>query len=248
MNGKRSQRVIEMTEKMKSLRAHGMSNREIARELGCSYGTVRLRIGAEPKVSALEMLELRKKKLDNVEIAKALKISKHTVLKKIGKTPAELRAKYSKEEMIRLRNEGLGNYEIAKRLGCSHTIIYDHIGVQPQKITKQNRAKSMHTPKWISVKERLPESGVHVFVCCERTGYMGHKTQYVCDGFYAGKYKVKVGWHDDDTASEYSEEDDEFYLEEGWYEVIKNWGDYDSVVIDDRPTHWMPLPEPKENE
>ena len=63
MNGKRSQRVIEMTEKMKSLREHGMSNREIARELGCSYGTVRLRIGAEPKVSALEMLELRKKNL-----------------------------------------------------------------------------------------------------------------------------------------------------------------------------------------
>ena len=99
-------------------------------------------------------------------------------------------------------------------------------------------------PKWISVEERLPESGTHVLVCCERTGYMGHKTQYVCDGFYAGKYKVKVGWRDEDTAAEYSEEDDEFYLEEGWYEVIKNWGDYDSVVIDDRPTHWMPLPEP----
>ena len=126
---------------------------------------------------------------------------------------------------------------------CGYYVEQDVIALI-QHLESERDAALAKVPKWISVEERLPESGVHVFVCCERTGYMGYKTQYVCDGFYAGKYKVKVGWHDDDTASEYSEEDDEFYLEEGWYEVIKNWGDYDSVVIDDRPTHWMPLPEP----
>ena len=103
-------------------------------------------------------------------------------------------------------------------------------------------------PKWISVKDRLPESGVHVFVCCENPGSLGSKTRYICDGFYAGKYKVKADWYDDDSAVEYSEEDDEYYFEEGWYEVIKNWGDYNSVVIDDCPTHWMPMPEPHEEE
>lgn len=104
------------------------------------------------------------------------------------------------------------------------------------------------SPKWISVKDRLPESGVHVFVCCENPGSLGSKIRYICDGFYAGKYKVKADWYDDDSAVEYSEEDDEYYFEEGWYEVIKNWGDYNSVVIDDCPTHWMPLPKPPKEE
>lgn len=43
-------------------------------------------------------------------------------------------------------------------------------------------------------------------------------------------------------------EDDAYYLEEGWYEVIKNWGDYSSVFIQDTVTHWAEMPElPKED-
>ena len=103
-------------------------------------------------------------------------------------------------------------------------------------------------PKWIKVEDALPESGVHVLVCCKRIGLMGYETKYICDGFYAGKHKVKAGWYDEDSEVEYSEEDDEYYFVEGWYEVIKNWGDYDSVVIDDRPTHWMRQPEPPEED
>ena len=29
----------------------------------------------------------------------------------------------------------------------------------------------------------------------------------------------------------------------GWYEVIKNWDDYNSVAVEDFVTHWMPMPE-----
>ena len=96
---------------------------------------------------------------------------------------------------------------------------------------------------WISVKDRLPESGVHVLLCCEmhrRGGEIAGK--YVCDGYYAEANKIIAGGFPDECDCEYSEEDDEYYLCEGWYEVIKNWDDYNSVAVEDFVTHWMPLP------
>ena len=82
--------------------------------------------------------------------------------------------------------------------------------------------------EWISVEDRLPESGKHVLVCCEIRSFMGKK-QYICDGFYA-EYKSIRGSGDnvDECAYIYDEDEDE----------------YSSVVIEDFVTHWMPLPEP----
>ena len=99
-------------------------------------------------------------------------------------------------------------------------------------------------PKWISVKERLPESGVHVFVLCEIRANGGVIRRYVCDGFHVEAWKEKAVRYSEDSALVYNDEDDEYYLEEGWYEVIKNWEEYDSITIADFVTHWMPLPEP----
>lgn len=116
----------------------------------------------------------------------------------------------------------------------------------PVPVIRQN-IKDMPTVQpstgWISVKDRLPESGDHVLVNC-RLG----AGSYVCDAFYAAKKSVLCSRYDYECECdcEYDEEDDEFYLLEGWYEVIKNWGDYSSVVILDEITHWMPLPEPFE--
>ena len=98
--------------------------------------------------------------------------------------------------------------------------------------------------EWISVKDRLPESGVHVLLCCEMHRHGGEIAgKYVCDGYYAEANKIIAGGFPDECDCEYSEEDDEYYLREGWYEVIKNWDDYNSVTVGDFVTHWMPLPE-----
>lgn len=95
---------------------------------------------------------------------------------------------------------------------------------------------AMH--RWISVEERLPESGVHVLVTAKTPG--GRK--YVCDAFHAERFSI-LSEYGDELACEYNPEKDEYFFEEGWYEVIKNWDDYSSIVIQDQVTHWMPLPE-----
>ena len=98
--------------------------------------------------------------------------------------------------------------------------------------------------EWISVDDRLPESGAHVLICCEMHRYGGEIAgKYVCDGYYAEANKIIAGGFPDECNCEYSEEDDEYYLCEGWYEVIKNWDDYNSVAVEDFVTHWMPMPE-----
>lgn len=103
--------------------------------------------------------------------------------------------------------------------------------------------------EWISVKDKLPESGKIVLLLCE-IRYSGGKVcgHYVCDGYYAKRYTETVYRCGDDIACEYNEEDDEYYLEEGWYEVIKNWDEYNSIVISDFVTYWQPLPEPPKGE
>ena len=104
-------------------------------------------------------------------------------------------------------------------------------------------ANGVTVQEWISVKDRLPENGVHVLLCCEMPRYGGEIAgKYVCDGYYAEANKIIAGGFPDECNCEYSEEDDEYYLCEGWYEVIKNWDDYNSVTVEDFVTHWMPLP------
>lgn len=100
---------------------------------------------------------------------------------------------------------------------------------------------------WISVKDRLPESGKHVLAACEIKFLNGSKEKYICEAYHAKEHSILAGKYLDDTdCYDYNEEDDEYYLKEGWYEVIHNWDEYESVVIGDFVTHWMPLPEPPE--
>lgn len=100
---------------------------------------------------------------------------------------------------------------------------------------------------WHRVEDGLPESGTHVLVFCEIRGIGGYRGHYVCDAYHADPKTIKCGY-EDDVDGEYDEETDEYYLPEGWWEVIKNWEDYSSIAISDFVTHWMPLPEPPKEE
>ena len=97
---------------------------------------------------------------------------------------------------------------------------------------------------WISVEDRLPEAEKEVWIACKTKpgGYL-----YQCVGFYIphGFYQEDSDYTWDwEALGEYSEERDDYYINEGWYERVHNWDDYGAVVIGDFVTHWMPLPQP----
>lgn len=106
-----------------------------------------------------------------------------------------------------------------------------------ERLESERDAALAKVPRWISVDERLPESGVHVFALCEIRANGGVIRRYVCDGFHVEAWKEKAGCYSEDCALVYNDEDDEYYLEEGWYEVIKNWEEYNSITIADFVTH-----------
>ena len=100
---------------------------------------------------------------------------------------------------------------------------------------------------WISVKDRLPESGKSVLVSCQIKLMSGKDKYYVCEAMYTAPKTVSAGVYDDFDA-DYDEETDTYYYPEGWWEKIHNWDEYSSVAIEDFVTHWMPLPEPQKED
>lgn len=92
--------------------------------------------------------------------------------------------------------------------------------------------------EWISVKDKLPESGKFVLCFFTETNKMG-KWPRIIIGFYAApKYILQS---DNDDFEEYDETSDEYYLPEGWYEC--NETEEVHYFVHEKITHWMPLPE-----
>lgn len=98
--------------------------------------------------------------------------------------------------------------------------------------------------RWIPCDKELPETGQDVILCCAVKNIYGKLRRYICVGYYVHKYEMESNVNWDEGCDEYREEDDKFYVLEGWYERIHNWDDYGSVAISDFTLAWMPLPEP----
>ncbi len=103
-------------------------------------------------------------------------------------------------------------------------------------------------PQWIPVSERLPETEEDVVLCCGRKNIYGKLVRYICIAFYIGRYEVESNPNWDEYCDEYREEDDKYYILEGWYERIHNWGDYSSIKIEDEALMWKPLSFPEVHE
>lgn len=99
-------------------------------------------------------------------------------------------------------------------------------------------------PQWISVKDRLPAVETEVLVVCDRKGF-----RFVCPAIYEDGTVLTQdstwNWYELDNYGTYSEEHDDYFVPQGWWENRQFTPDdvYNSPV-DCAVTDWMPLPEP----
>lgn len=93
--------------------------------------------------------------------------------------------------------------------------------------------------KWNRVEDGLPKSGM--FVLAYFKTHYGHGRRI--RAMHVDKFSF-VGDYDGDTDDvlDYSEEDDEYFLSEGWYE--QNEHEETHWKVDYPVTHWMDLPLP----
>ena len=109
-----------------------------------------------------------------------------------------------------------------------------------------NQYKNYPQPGWIPCSTALPKTEEKVFVTCEHLDIYGKPHRYVCKAYHVDRYTVRADFdYWDEGCDEYCEEDDQYYVLDGWYEYIHNWGDYSSVrITEDKVVAWCPLREP----
>ena len=111
-----------------------------------------------------------------------------------------------------------------------------------ERLTAENAALREKVPQWIRVQDRLPEPETDVLIVCNRNGYV-----FVTPAIYEdGKMLTQESawnWSDIYGYGLYSEEDDDYYIPEGWWENRQfNPDDVYNNPVDCTVTHWMPLP------
>ena len=114
-----------------------------------------------------------------------------------------------------------GNIESAKRLIC---------------LLQAENAKLKAQLTWRPASE-LPEEDQIVIA----TYLNGYGKRRRVRAVYIRQYEEEAG-DDDELCVEYCHEIDEWYLKEGWYELIDNW-DYSLVtIVEGVVDYWMPIP------
>jgi len=92
--------------------------------------------------------------------------------------------------------------------------------------------------KWIDAKPP-PKTRNNVLIEC-RSQYDKEHT-YQCVGYHVARWKEPCQLECE--AGEYSEEKDEYFLIEGWYECQFNWDEHSGIFINDDVVRYMPLPD-----
>ena len=108
----------------------------------------------------------------------------------------------------------------------------------------QMALKALCEPKWIPCSERLPEKETVLATVETKT----FKHRYVCEAVWIPRWTWKASFDSWEDCSEYNEDEDEYYVLEGWYERVHNWDDYSYVGIEDDVIAWRPMPDPYREE
>lgn len=106
--------------------------------------------------------------------------------------------------------------------------------------------EALEQQRWIPCSERMPEPETEVLALCRRGG-----VSFVCPAMYEDGTIIQSesiwNWNEIEGYGLYSEEADDWYIPEGWWEYRQfNGDDVYNNVVDCAVTHWMPLPEPPE--
>ena len=161
-----------------------------------------------------------------------------------------------------------GNYEPGGyNNGClvpklySRLAAYEDTGFTPEEVIKLKQERDAlieqvpHDPEkqgqWISVNDRLPKAEERVLVCVENK-YAGKTYKNVVTGMHEDGtvYREDSDWmfNDFDELRTYDEEKDDWIIPEGWWEYTLYNEENENYIIDGNVTHWMPIPEPPQEE
>jgi hypothetical protein len=100
----------------------------------------------------------------------------------------------------------------------------------------------MTTSAWKSTAEGYPDDSEEVIVCFVRARRIAGEVSYqVTTAWHVSRYQVEASsdWYDDSDA-EYNEEEDTYYLPEGWYQSIQSIDIFHSLTAE--VVYWRHLP------
>lgn len=108
--------------------------------------------------------------------------------------------------------------------------------------------KDTKKPEWISVEDGPPKNEQEVLIYCNRDGF-----KFVCPAIYEDGTMLtqnsRWNWNDLEEYGTYSEENDDYFVPEGWWENRQfTPDDVYNCPVDCEVTHWKALSKPPKEE
>lgn len=172
-----------------------------------------------------------------------LQAGEDSLLVKVVTERDHLRAELAALKAQQVGQEPAGEVHLRTGGGISllHVELAQSLPPGTKLYTAPQPAPAQDVAGWISVAERLPSCGQAVLAYYLNRQGMGRRIR----AEYVTRWTVEAEmFADPDTECvEYSEQDDTYYVTEGWYELIDNWDEYARIAVNEGVvTRWMPLP------